>query len=95
MEGFSLRRYDPEPSIQKAAVQSLRHFGEPAAIDKLLHFARKNTEPLASVSIESLAASRFADARASHLKAVEVADSSRKLEAQLVLTEFDAERGDS
>ncbi|PYT03657.1 MAG: hypothetical protein DMF60_17675 [Acidobacteria bacterium] len=39
-------------------------------------------------------ASRFADARASHLKAVEVADSSRKLEAQLVLTEFDAERGD-
>ena len=39
-------------------------------------------------------ASRFAEARASYLKGAEVADPSRKLEAQLTLAEFDAERGD-
>jgi HEAT repeat protein len=46
--------------MQLAAITALRHFGEPAAIDKLLLYARKNVEPTASAAIESLAASRYA-----------------------------------
>ncbi len=53
---------DEKPAVQKAAISALRHFGEKPAIDKLLHFARKNTEPLSSMAVESLAASRYADA---------------------------------
>src|SRR5206468_2522146 len=40
-------------------------------------------------------AARFRDARASWLKAVELADPSRKAEVKLSLAEFDAQRGDS
>jgi tetratricopeptide (TPR) repeat protein len=50
---------DNDLHIQRAAMIALRHFGEQAAIDKLLHYARKNAEPLATVAIESLAASRY------------------------------------
>jgi HEAT repeat protein len=46
--------------MQLAALTALRHFGEPAAIDKLLFYARKNVEPTVSAAIESLAASRYA-----------------------------------
>jgi HEAT repeat protein len=46
--------------MQLAALTALRHFGEPAAIDKLLFYARKNVEPTVSTAIESLAASRYA-----------------------------------
>jgi HEAT repeat protein len=46
--------------MQLAAITALRHFGEPAAIDKLLFYARKNVEPTVSAAIESLAASRYA-----------------------------------
>ncbi len=46
--------------MQLAAITALRHFGEPAAIDKLLFFARRNVEPTVSAAIESLAASRYA-----------------------------------
>jgi HEAT repeat protein len=46
--------------MQLAALTALRHFGEPAAIDKLLYYARKNVEPTVSAAIESLAASRYA-----------------------------------
>jgi HEAT repeat protein len=46
--------------MQLAALAALRHFGEPAAIDKLLFYARKNVEPTVSAAIESLAASRYA-----------------------------------
>ena len=46
--------------MQLAAITVLRHFGEPAAIDKLLFYARRNVEPTVSAAIESLAASRYA-----------------------------------
>jgi HEAT repeat protein len=46
--------------MQLAALTALRHFGEPATIDKLLFYARKNVEPTVSAAIESLAASRYA-----------------------------------
>lgn len=53
---------DKNPKLQQAALMALRHFGEKAAVDKLMHYARKNTEPLASYAIASLAASRYASA---------------------------------
>ncbi|MGH7127035.1 MAG: HEAT repeat domain-containing protein, partial [Planctomycetaceae bacterium] len=48
-----------DPRLQAAAIEALRHFGEPAAIDTLVRFAMKGKEPLASAAIESLAASRY------------------------------------
>lgn len=53
---------DEDPALQKAALVALRHFGEPEVIEKLLSYARKNTEPLASMAVESLAGSRYAAA---------------------------------
>lgn len=53
--------------MQLAALAALRHFGEPAAINKLLFYARKNVEPTVSAAIESLAASRYAVAHQSLL----------------------------
>ena len=53
---------DKDPEIQKAALQSLSHFGEPQVIDKLILFAQRNVEPLSSSAIESLAGSRFGTA---------------------------------
>jgi HEAT repeat protein len=51
---------DHDPHMQLAALAALRHFGDKPAIDKLLTYARKNVEPMASMAIESLAASRYA-----------------------------------
>jgi tetratricopeptide (TPR) repeat protein len=51
---------DADPRMQLAALAALRHFGEKPAIEKLLEFARRNSEPTASLAIESLAASRYA-----------------------------------
>ena len=53
---------DADLALQRAALLALRHFGEPEAIDKLLGYARKNTEPLASMAVESLAGSRYSAA---------------------------------
>lgn len=53
---------DDDPALQKAALVAVRHFGEPEVIEKLLSYARKNTEPLASMAVESLAGSRYAAA---------------------------------
>lgn len=53
---------DEDPALQKAALVALRHFGEPEVVEKLLSYARKNTEPLASMAVESLAGSRYAAA---------------------------------
>lgn len=53
---------DNDSVLQKAALIALRHFGEPEAIEKLLGYARKNVEPLASMAVESLAGSRYAAA---------------------------------
>lgn len=53
---------DRDPEIQRAALQTLSHFGEPAAIEKLVFYAKRNVEPLSSTAIESLAGSRFGTA---------------------------------
>jgi HEAT repeat protein len=50
---------DKDPEVQKAALQALSHFGEPEAVEKLVHYAKRNVEPLSSAAIESLAGSRF------------------------------------
>lgn len=53
---------DNDVNMQTAALTALRHFGEPEAVEKLLHYVRKNSEPLSFVAIDSLADSRFAAA---------------------------------
>lgn len=53
---------DNDPALQKAALLALRHFGDPEVIEKLLGYARKNAEPLASMAVESLAGSRYSAA---------------------------------
>lgn len=53
---------DDSIEIQKAALRALRHFGEEAAVAKLVEQARKNSGPLTDVAIESLAGSRFTKA---------------------------------
>ncbi len=53
---------DNDQRIQRGALTALRHFGDPKAVEKLLHYARKNADPLATISIDSLAGSRYAAA---------------------------------
>ena len=53
---------DKDPEVQRAALQALSHFGEPDAVEKLVHYAKRNVEPLSSTAIESLAGSRFGTA---------------------------------
>jgi len=62
---------DNDPRVQQAALTALRHFGEQAAVDKLLHYLQKGVEPLASTAIESLAGSRYAAAHAALLRVLE------------------------
>ncbi len=62
---------DADIAVQLAAVQTLRYFGDRAAIDKLLQLARKHDEPLTSPALESLAASRYADAHIALLRLFE------------------------
>ncbi|MFN0198099.1 MAG: HEAT repeat domain-containing protein [Planctomycetaceae bacterium] len=50
---------DNDVNMQSAALTALRHFGEPEAVAKLIHYVRKNAEPLSFVAIDSLADSRF------------------------------------
>jgi len=59
---------DSDADVQKAAIQTLSHFGEPEAIDQLVTIAKRNDETLASAAIESLAGSRFGTAHDALLK---------------------------
>ncbi|TWU13283.1 Tetratricopeptide repeat protein [Symmachiella macrocystis] len=52
----------PEPQLQRAALTALGHFGDSAAVEKLVFYVKKNNEPLASAAIESLAGSRYSAA---------------------------------
>lgn len=45
--------------IQGGALRGLQHFGEAEAVEKLLYWLRKGTEPLSSIAAVSLASSRF------------------------------------
>lgn len=53
---------DKSTDMQRAAIVALRHFGEPTATVALSERAKAENDPLSSVAIESLAASRFARA---------------------------------
>ena len=59
---------DKDPALQRAAIISLRHFGEPEAVKRLEETALKNAEPSATAAVESLAASRFPAAHEALLK---------------------------
>ena len=59
---------DDDPVIQQAALAALGHFGEPAAVAKLLEVARKNVEPLSATAVASLAGSRYSAAHAAVLE---------------------------
>ncbi len=50
---------DSDPAVQLAALIGLRHFGEPAAVAKLLEYVRKSLPGLSPMAIASLAGSRF------------------------------------
>ncbi|MFP6762941.1 MAG: HEAT repeat domain-containing protein, partial [Planctomycetaceae bacterium] len=53
---------DDDVEIQRGALIALRHFGEPQAVETLVHYARKNSELLGVTAVESLAGSRYANA---------------------------------
>ncbi len=53
---------DKDVDVQRAALQTLSHFGEAEAVEKLVFYVKKNVEPLSSTAIESLAGSRFGTA---------------------------------
>lgn len=59
---------DVDPAMQRAAIVSLRHFGEPEAVKLLEDRALKNAEPAATSAVESLASSRFPAAHEALLK---------------------------
>ncbi len=50
---------DDELLLQQAALKALRHFGDQQAIATLVRYVKKNTDPLASTAIDSLAGSRY------------------------------------
>lgn len=58
---------DNDPVIQQGALAALGHFGDQAAIDKLLFYARQNVEPVSTAAITGLASSRYAAAHAALL----------------------------
>ena len=53
---------DKDPNVQRSALQALSHFGEVAAVEKLVFYVQRNVEPFSSTAIESLAGSRFGTA---------------------------------
>ncbi len=53
---------DKDLDVQKAALQTLSHFGESEAVEKLVFYVKRNDEPLSNAAIESLAGSRFGTA---------------------------------
>ena len=62
---------DKDPIIQQASLWALSHFGEPAAIEMLVSYARKNVAPLSSSAMAGLAGSRYEAAHLALLKLLE------------------------
>ncbi len=79
---------DKDPVIQTAAMRALRHFGERAAVDKLVHHTKKNVDPISPVAIESLAASRFATAHNALLELLENEPPTSKVAIVNVLARY-------
>jgi len=71
--------------MQRAALVTLRHFGEPEAIAALLKQARLEEEPLAEIAIESLAGSRFSAAQSALLKLLKGASPELKKKIVVVV----------
>ena len=69
---------DDSLAIAHAAIVSLRHFGEPAAISRLKSLALRNQPPLSSTASESLAASRYPAAHATLLAMLSDADAKAR-----------------
>lgn len=79
---------DADPRIQEGAIRGLEHFGEPEAIEKLIFWLQKGTEPLSSIAANSLISSRFPAAQDALLKQLpqESVESQSKLFEQLIKT---------
>ena len=69
---------DDSPAIAGAAIVSLRHFGEPAAISRLKSLALRNQPSLSSTASDSLAASRYPEAHATLLTMLDKADAKAR-----------------
>ncbi len=69
---------DDSPAIAHAAIVSLRHFGEPAAISRLKSLSLRNQPLLSSTASESLAASRYPEAHATLLTMLSDADAKAR-----------------
>jgi len=62
---------DNDPIIQQAALLALSHFGERAAIEKLVSYASRNVAPLSASAIAGLAGSRYESAHQALLELLE------------------------
>ncbi len=54
---------DDDIHIQTAALTALQHFGDEAALKKLIDYVKKNNSPLSGIATESLALSRYRQAQ--------------------------------
>lgn len=79
---------DKDPEIQRAALQTLSHFGEPEAIEKLVFYVKRNVEPLSSTAIESLAGSRFGAAHEALLELLKNEPPESKKRIVMVLAKY-------
>jgi len=77
---------DSDLAIQEGAVRGLQHFGDPPAVEKLIFWLQKGTEPLSSIAANSLIASRFPAAQSALLQQfkTESVESQAKLLEQLI-----------
>jgi tetratricopeptide (TPR) repeat protein len=69
---------DSDPVIQQAALLALSHFGGPAAIEKLVSYARQDAASLSSSAMAGLAGSRYESAHQALLRLLD----SESLEAK-------------
>lgn len=79
---------DADPVIQTAALIGLRHFGEPAAVTKLLEYVRKNVANLSPIAVSSLAGSRFPGANQALLDLLQTEPPESKRTIVTVLSQY-------
>lgn len=79
---------DPNPAMQTAALIGLRHFGEPAAVAKLLEYVRKNVPVLSPIAVASLAGSRFPAANDALLEVMKTEPPESKKTIVTVLAQY-------
>lgn len=79
---------DSDPAVQTAALMGLRHFGEPAAVSKLLEYVRKNIASLSPTAIASLAGSRYPAANQALLEVLKTEPPQSKRTIVTVLAQY-------